>query len=308
MVGHGDCARMLPKLDRIAAEQHGLLTCRDVLQVGVPPATLTSWIRRGRLRPLHRGVYAPEGVAVTPELTARAATLATGHADAAASHQTAARVHGIGVLIVDGAAHVTVPTGVHRPSRPELFVHRSDLAADEVTVRGTLRVTSVPRTLHDLLRGADRLGAVWACEAALRRDLLAERELDALVSRSAGRSYGARMRRRRALVDVRSESPLETAIRLVLHDAGLPPPVSQHPLRTEDGHLLARLDLAWPDARMGLEADGKEPHGKPRPVYTDRWRTNALVGWQLVRFTWYDVLRRPAYVVATVRAHLAAAA
>lgn len=32
-------------------------------------------------------------------------------------------------------------------------------------------------------------------------------------------------------------------------------------------------------------------------------RTNALVGWQLLRFTRYDVLRRPAYVVATARAH-----
>jgi very-short-patch-repair endonuclease len=54
---------------------------------------------------------------------------------------------------------------------------------------------------------------------------------------------------------------------------------------------------------IGIEADGKEPHSGLRPVFTDRCRTNALVGWQLLRFTWYDVLRRPAYVVATARAH-----
>ena len=111
-----------------------------------------------------------------------------------------------------------------------------------------------------------------------------------------------------ALVDVRSESPLETAIRLLLLDAGLPSPVPQHPVRSSDGRLLARLDLAWLDRRLGLEADGKEPHGQPRPIYTDRWRANALVGWQLIRFTWHDVLRRPAYIAATVRAHLCAAA
>lgn len=109
-------------------------------------------------------------------------------------------------------------------------------------------------------------------------------------------------------MDVRSESPLETAVRLLLHDAGVTPPVPQHEVRTSDGHLLARLDLAWPAHRLALEADGKEPHGQLRPIYTDRWRHNALVGWRVIRFTWHDVLRRPAYVVATVRAHLAAAA
>lgn len=120
--------------------------------------------------------------------------------------------------------------------------------------------------------------------------------------------YAARMRRWRALIDPRSESPLETAIRLALHDAGVPAPEPQYEVRTDDGYVIARLDLAWPTRRLALEADGKEPHRQLRPVYTDRWRTNALVGWQLVRFTWHDVLRRPAYVVATVRAHLAAAA
>lgn len=298
---------MRPELDAIAAGQHGLLTCGEVLQAGVPPATLDSWVRRGRLRAMHRGVYAPEGVAVTPELSARAATLATGHAEATASHRTAARVHGIDVLAVDGPAHVTVPTAVHRPSRPELVVHRSDLAVDEVTERGSLRLTSVPRTLYDLLLGADRLVAVWACETALRRQLITEGELDALVSRRGGRSYAGRLRRWRALVDARSESPLETAVRLLLRDAGLPLPVLQHRVHTDHGHVVARLDLAWPKRRLAVEADGKEPHSQLRPVYNDRWRANALVGWQLVRFTWYDVLRRPAYVVATVRAHLLAA-
>lgn len=201
---------------------------------------------------------------------------------------------------------MTLPTAVHRSSRTALVVHRTDPGVDEIVDLDGLRVTTVSRTVRDLLIAGDRLGAVWACEAALRLGFLHDAALDELVARCAGRPHSERMRQRRALVDARSESPLETAVRLLLHDGRLPSPVPQLPVRTPDGHLLARLDLAWPTAHLAIEADGKEPHAQPRPVFTDRWRTNALVGWQLVRFTWYDVLRRPGYIVATVSAHLAA--
>jgi very-short-patch-repair endonuclease len=40
-----------------------------------------------------------------------------------------------------------------------------------------------------------------------------------------------------------------------------------------------------------------------RPLYRDRCRQNQLLlaGWTVLRFTWYDVLHRPAWVVAQVR-------
>lgn len=292
----------------LAAGQDDLLTSADILATGVHPDTMAKWVRRGHLRALHRGVYAPPTLVLTPRVVARAATLATGLDAATASHETAARVHGIGVLVLAGPPHVTIPERVHRRARPGLVLHRNDLCGSDVILLDGLRLTAGPRTVRDLLAGTSRLAAVWAGEAALRQGLTTEGDLDEQVAQWAGRPGGARMRMWRAAMDVRSESPLETAIRLVLRDAGLPAPVPQHLVRNRDGHVLARIDLAWPDHRLGLEADGKEPHGQPRPIYTDRWRNNALVGWHSVRFTWHDVLRRPAYVVATVRAHLAAAA
>lgn len=299
---------MLPELARLAAKQDGLVTRADALSFGLPPATLGYWVRFGKLHAVHRGVYLLAGAQMTPRAHARAALLALRSPAAAASHETAAGVHGIGVLALRGPAHVTVGPGVHRQARRGLLLHRAKLVQGDVVDLGGLRVTTVPRTLQDLLTGVNRLSAVWACEAASRASLVTDRDLDALVLRCAGRPHAARGRRWRALVDPRSESPLESATRLVLHDAGLPAPEPQHVVRSPDGHPVARLDLAWPAARLAVEADGKEPHGRPRPIYTDRWRANALIGWQLVRFTWYDVLHRPAYVVATVRAHLSAAA
>ncbi len=82
----------------------------------------------------------------------------------------------------------------------------------------------------------------------------------------------------------------------------------QYRISTPDGHDLARLDLALPAIRLGIEADGHGPHGGVPALYRDRWRANALLGWSLLRFTWYDVMRRPGYVLATVGARLGAAA
>lgn len=299
---------MLGQLERLAATQDGLLTRADVLAAGVPRDTLAGWVRAGRLHVVQRGVYALAGTLGGVRRQARAAVLATRHPQAAASFQTAALVHRVGILATAGTPHVTLPTTVHRPSRPTLSVHRGHLGAVDVVDLDGLRVTALPRTLRDLLGAGDRLAAVWAGEAALRSGAVRPHDLDDALSRCTGHPYSARMRHWRALVDVRSESPLETAIRLLLVDAGAPAVVPQHPIRTEDGHLIARLDLAWPAARLGIEADGREPHSRLLPVFTDRWRANALVGWQLLRFTWYDVLRRPAYVIATVRAHLRVAA
>lgn len=290
---------------RIAARQDGLVTSEQVLAGGVGAETLKSWVRRGRLRPVHRGVYVIAGVEVTTRVVARAALLAVRLATAAVSDATAARLHGIGVLALQQPAHITVTGDVHRQSRPQLRLHRRRLRPDEVTELAGLRLTTARRTVRDLLADGDRLSAVWAAEAALRAGRLTRGDLDDIVAGDAGLRHAARIRCRRDLVDARSESPLETAIRLLLHDRGLAP-VPQHPVRTDSGHLLACIDLAWPARRLGIEADGKDPHGQLRPVYTDRWRANALVGWQLVRFTWYDVLSRPGYVVATVLAHLAA--
>lgn len=295
-------------LTQLAVRQDGLLTTADLLAAGISPTTLQGWVRRGRLRVVHRGVYAPPDLPLTPRVVARAATLATGLPEAVAAYRTAADVHDLGVHLLAGAAHVIVPTAVHRPSRSDLVVHRLELADADVVDLDGLRATAVLRTVLDLLVAPSRLAAVWAGEAALRARTMGEDALDEGVEARGGRPYAARMRQWRALMDPRSESPLETAVRLLPHDARVPAPQPQYEVRTDDGYVIARIDLAWPAYRLGLEADGKEPHGKLRPIYTDRWRTNALVGWRVVRFTWHDVLRRPTYVVATVRAHLAAAA
>ncbi|WP_307873777.1 MULTISPECIES: DUF559 domain-containing protein [unclassified Frankia] len=100
-------------------------------------------------------------------------------------------------------------------------------------------------------------------------------------------------------VDARAESPLESRLRLALADRGLRPAEVQFAVVDEVGRPVARADLAYPEQRLLVEADGAVFHrdhaGDPQPLYRDRERQNALarLGWTVLRFTWSDVLTRP---------------
>jgi len=108
-----------------------------------------------------------------------------------------------------------------------------------------------------------------------------------------------------SLAAVGAESPIETRLRLVLARAGLPPPVLQHQVWNEAGTCVARLDLAYVDARLGIEYDG-QCHLEPRAMRRDLLRQNALraLRWTLLRFTAEDVLRHSKRLVTQVRSAL----
>lgn len=77
-----------------------------------------------------------------------------------------------------------------------------------------------------------------------------------------------------ARADPRAESPPESWLRWVCHDAGFPPPEPQ--FWVECGHdKWFRLDLAWPAIKLGLEYDGVEFHSG-HALTNDRYRHNAL--------------------------------
>jgi hypothetical protein len=105
------------------------------------------------------------------------------------------------------------------------------------------------------------------------------------------------------LVDGRAESPMETRLRLLLHDAGAPTPIPQYEVRDDDGRFIARVDLAYPQWRIALEYEG-DHHRERAQFRRDIRRANALrqAGWLVLRFTADDVLRRPRDVVDQVAA------
>ncbi len=54
---------------------------------------------------------------------------------------------------------------------------------------------------------------------------------------------------------------------------------------------MARLDFAYPDRRLGIEAEGYRWHSTPRQLDRDRARANrlTLLGWTVLSFSWAEL-------------------
>jgi hypothetical protein len=218
---------------------------------------------------------------------------------------TAARLHRLDAMppaTPGEPVHLLVPPDTSR-IRPKsaLVVHRGTLRPEEIAVVARMRVTSVGRTLADLLlaAGSDRDSGVSMLDAAVRDGSIVDL---AEVSHALGSRPGSLQPASwLPLVDGRSESPLETRLRLLLADACFPPEELQWPV-VVGGRRVARLDLAWPSRMVCVEADGAAFHGDPHALYRDRHRQNLLIAasWTVLRFTWTDVVHNPAEVVRAV--------
>jgi hypothetical protein len=190
-------------------------------------------------------------------------------------------------------------------SRPDLRVHRDTLRANEVRPVDGCRVTTPLRTAYDLARRPELVEAVVAVDALAGR--FGFKPADILTLRRPGARDVRRLDPVIALANPMSESAMETRLRLLLVLAGLPPPTVQHPVTDPNARVLGWLDLAYPQARLGIEYDGKE-HFDPERTMRDKRRDGAMaeVGWLVLRFTKTDVLARPDRTVLRVRRVLAA--
>jgi len=183
---------------------------------------------------------------------------------------------------------VTIPREASVRARAGVRLRRASLPESEVVTRRSFRVTTPLRTVRDVASDADLVESVVAVEMALRTGLVAGSDLASHVEHHPGTKGVKRLRHALRLADARSESPMETRLRLQLLKARLPTPRVQADLHDAAGGFLGRADLYYPDCRLVIEYDG-ENH-KDRLV-SDLRRQNALVsaGYQVLRFTAGDL-------------------
>jgi hypothetical protein len=229
------------------------------------------------------------------------ATALTLKAGGALDRYSAAYLWGVDLLPRNAAVSVTVPTGVRLLPHPRRRAFRTVLAADDVTSLAGLPVSTPLRTAFDLGRQVNRREAIVALDAMCHRRLVQLNDLAAYTERRAGGLGAGELRGRLDLVDALAESPMETRLRLLLTDAGLPSPTSQHHVCDRAGRFVGRVDLAYPESRVAIEYEGDHHRGR-RQFRLDVARLNALreAGWVVLRFTADDVLRRPADVARQV--------
>lgn len=197
---------------------------------------------------------------------------------------------------------VAVPSESGVRARPGLCARRCDLSADEVgAVRG-LPATMLPRTLLDLCSWRAPVEALVVIDMAIRSGLTDNLALWRHGHSVSGRPGSARLRAL-ARVAAPAESPMETRLRWLLHEAGLPRPQVQTDLRDGTGRFLGRADLYYPASRLAIEFDGGQHR---ESLVADDRRQNALItaGYQVLRFTTADLRGRPQVITAQVRAAL----
>jgi very-short-patch-repair endonuclease len=294
------------KLNRIAGEQHRLVHRRQALQCGLTARQIQTRLELGGLTPLQRNVYLVGAGPVSFPQSLFAACLAAG-SSAAATHRSAAglwRLRGIERPPVE----ITV-VGASRPTLPGVIVHRTTtIAPIDLTKQSAIPVTAPARTLIDLGAVAPDLVEA-ALDDAFFRGLVTARRVWAALERAGGRgSRGSGVLRR--LLEARdpalapTESELELLVVRALRDARAPEPVRQYVVETPNGRI--RLDFAYPDVKLAIEADGLRWHASRSDLQRDRARRNQLVhfGWRVLTFTWDDLTRRPAEVAAAVLSEL----
>ncbi len=301
------------------ASQLALITRRQVLAAGGSSSAIDRRLRSGRWEVAELGVYALVGMAWSWRRNLAAVVLSL--AGSIASHRAAAVL--LGAQWDDRAEspfELSVPVGT-TPER-EFRATRARQPGSEIVIHESIDLHRVePRIIDGIpttppLRLAVDLGSVLAFDRYRRSVALLRRRhgvdwpaLDRVYRQHSkqGRNGCGALRdlldRHFGAVGVPDEV-VEARCADLLVDAGLPTPVHQHEVLRPDGRG-ARFDLAYPELRIGIETEGAI-HGDEEVRSDDHRRRNnlQLVGWTVFHFTWEDVMFRPEYVVATVRAAL----
>jgi len=276
----------------IAATQHGRVTSRQLLDAGIDRHTIQRWIRDGRLRPVHKGVYAVGHLAPSMLADYAGAVLAGGDG-ARLSHFADAHV----LRLLPGnppRPEVTVPTTAHR-RRPGIVIHRvRELHPLDTGEHQGIAILSPARTLLDL---APRLTAdqlARACHEAWHRHRTTPAEIEACIARNPHKNAIAKLRR--ALGSDVVLSPLEARFRRLMREHNLPPP------RTNIDVNSDKVDCHWPAHGLTVELHSYRFHATRHAFENDiarRRRSNH------VPFSWGDVFDRGPRTAAEITQLLA---
>lgn len=225
--------------------------------------------------------------------------------DAVLSHRSAAALWGLRRPIES----IEVTAATKSRSRGALRRHFASLSADEVTERGGIPVTTVPRTLFDLAatEPVDRVEqALREAERLRLHDALSlEDLLTRYPSRSGSRAIRACLRRRVELPGGVTREELERRFARFVEHYRLPRP--QLNAWIVLGAHRYQVDCLWPERKVIVELDGYETHGTWSAFQRDRDRDRRLLaaGYRGPRITWHHLHEIPAEIAADLRSLLA---
>jgi hypothetical protein len=112
------------------------------------------------------------------------------------------------------------------------------------------------------------------------------------------------MRAALPMLEPRTDSPMETRVRLLIVRAGLPyPRVNVDVFDAHDGSWLARPDFCYPAVKVAIEYDGDHHRTDKYQWRDDILRKEDLEdrGWRVIVLTADDVFVRPHVTIERIR-------
>jgi very-short-patch-repair endonuclease/predicted transcriptional regulator of viral defense system len=281
----------------VAEPQHGVITHSQLLELGLTAEAIRHRVRRGRLHPIRRGVYAVGTRRISRLARWMAAVLACGRG-AVLSHESAAALWGIRPFGTD-PIHISVPVG-RNPRQAGVLTHRrAGLEPSDLTAHANIPVTSIVLTFVDVAATTGRAELEAAIGEADRRDLIDPEALRAALARFAGWPGVVQLRE---TLDrhtfTLTDSELERLFLPIARRAGLPRPLTQQYVNG------FRVDFYWPELGLVIETDGLRYHRTASQQSADlrRDQIHAAAGLTVLRFSHAQVAYEPASVEATLRA------
>lgn len=243
--------------------------------------------------------------------------------EACASHESAARLHGLpdfGLREIDVSGFPEVHITRLGAARKEhwLRVHGCERPPECVVVAGDVPVTNLIRTSIELgaarslrrslvfIDSAMRLAIVESAPGVSERAAVldgarrawATDQWNEALRTYAGRRWVTHVREAVERADPASESTLESMSRAEIISAGLPRPKCGLPIRGDDGQLYS-ADMVWERERVIGEADGHGKYAGREDFVREKVRQEAIeaAGWRVVRWGWREGVTEPAIML-----------
>jgi predicted transcriptional regulator of viral defense system len=163
------------ELVSLAQENDGLVTADHARQAGFTDSVLARLVQRGRIERTSRGVYRIPYLTPGRFSQYREAVLWAkanrGPEQVAISHATALAAFEISDAN-PSSIHITVPkTARLRRQKPKgIVVHREDLGPEDITVHEGIPLTTISKTVADLLKAGQRIDLVRQAISDARRE------------------------------------------------------------------------------------------------------------------------------------------
>lgn len=284
-------------LDAYLRRHDGVITLAQARVAGLSHAAVQRRLRSGHWVRCARGVYFADDRPFTDAARVRAAVWSYGP-QAVGSGLTAAWWHGLTKFAPD-VIEMTVPRNSNGRKRDGCRPRRRDLRRSDITELNGVRMTNLPLTVVEA--AARTGGGAKLMDRALQTRI----DLPPLWQahlRHKGRYGSPRARRLLQAADNGARSEAERVLHKLLGDAGITGWRANYRV---GGY---RVDVGFPREKVAIEVDGFAFHSGAEEFQVDRTRQNRIVllQWQVLRFTWLDLVEYPERVIAVIRSAISA--